>query len=268
MSDTINFLFCFNDKYCHHFFSQVLQILDNTKSSCRFYVVTKDFDYVYEECEKFEQALHDKYNAQVEFKIFDFNDYHGPKFDHQVTSHSWISEEAYFRLYATEILPEEVHKIIYLDIDVLIRCDMNELWQMDISDYEIASVEDLDSCLHRKTVHWFTSGFMFMNIDKLRKNRFFARAIEYAKTHKITKEDLTILNKNIDDVLWLPMTWQFCQYKSWVYDEEPMVEDPKMVHFLNSWKPWKNRKVNHRQWHDKYNAYEAKAMEMIGEQHD
>ena len=265
MQDTIDFLFCFNDKYCHHFLGQILQIVERTKKPCRFYIITKDYDYVSQECEKFLIACNKKYDNLIDIEVYNFNDYDGDKFSHQVVSHSWISEEAYFRLYATEILPAYVHRIIYLDVDVLIRCDMNELWQKDISDYEIASVEDLDSYLHRKNVHWFTSGFMFMNLDKLREEKFFDRAIEYAKTHKITKEDLTILNKNIDKVLWLSMTWQFCQYKSWVYNEEPIVKDPKMVHFLNSWKPWSNRKVNHRQWHDAYNSYEAEAVKMIGE---
>lgn len=255
----IDFLFCFNDKYCNHFMGQVLQIVSKTKSRCKFWILTKECDFVTDKLTSLQKMT----GLKFDFEVFDFNMYDGEHFDHSVKSHNFISEETFFRLYAINILPRSLRKVIYLDVDVLVKCDMQELWDIDIDDVEIASVEDYWSVIGAHKKKMFTAGFMFMNLDKLREDKFFDKAIEYAKNNDIEQEDFTICNAVIDNVKWLPMEWQFCQYKSWMRGEKPLVESPKMVHFVTAKKPWKVHSAFDMRYFDEYNAFESLAKSLV-----
>jgi lipopolysaccharide biosynthesis glycosyltransferase len=58
-----------------------------------------------------------------------------------MTSHH-ISHAAYLRLLASEILPEHIEKVVYLDSDLLVLDDVTKLWQMDLGDaYAAASID-------------------------------------------------------------------------------------------------------------------------------
>ena len=53
-----------------------------------------------------------------------------------------ITHTAYFRLFAARLLPETIEKVIYLDSDVLVQCDLTELWNFDVGEnYCLAAVD-------------------------------------------------------------------------------------------------------------------------------
>ncbi|MEE2641752.1 MAG: glycosyltransferase family 8 protein [Planctomycetota bacterium] len=59
----------------------------------------------------------------------------------QVSHH--VSHTAYYRLLLSEVLPASIHKILYLDCDLLIRGDLVELWEMDLEGATIGAVPDI-----------------------------------------------------------------------------------------------------------------------------
>ena len=81
------------------------------------------------------------------------------------------------------LLPEvclELDKIIYLDSDLLVNCDIYELWKKDISKYCLAAVKDkeiaegrIGSLAVRKNgvekERYFNSGVILMNLNEIRK---------------------------------------------------------------------------------------------------
>lgn len=58
------------------------------------------------------------------------------------TSHH-ISHAAYLRLLASNLLPDEIEKVIYLDSDLLVLDDVTKLWQCDLGDAYCAAVADI-----------------------------------------------------------------------------------------------------------------------------
>jgi lipopolysaccharide biosynthesis glycosyltransferase len=58
------------------------------------------------------------------------------------TSHH-ITHTAYFRLLAAKLLPDTIDKVIYLDADVLVRDDVNELWETEIGGDYCLAVPDI-----------------------------------------------------------------------------------------------------------------------------
>ena len=63
-----------------------------------------------------------------------------------MTSHH-ITKTAYLRLLAGKWLPESINKVIYLDSDVLVRGDLNELWEYELGDHYCLAVPDI-ACPH------------------------------------------------------------------------------------------------------------------------
>ena len=86
---------------------------------------------------------------------------------------------ALFRIMLPTCLPD-ISKVIYLDADVLVNRDIKELWDIDIDDYYLAAVQDVDvvSGLVRPVVvknheveadRYFNSGVLYMNLDRIRQ---------------------------------------------------------------------------------------------------
>lgn len=54
-----------------------------------------------------------------------------------------VSHTAYYRLLLSEVLPQTVSKVVYLDCDLLIRGDLKEIWDLDLGDHTLMAVPDI-----------------------------------------------------------------------------------------------------------------------------
>ncbi|WP_442482956.1 glycosyltransferase family 8 protein [Aeoliella sp. SH292] len=61
--------------------------------------------------------------------------------DYPVSHH--ISTAAYLRLLLPKLLPDDVHRILYLDSDMLVRRDVSLLWDAPLGECGIAAVQDM-----------------------------------------------------------------------------------------------------------------------------
>ncbi len=107
---------------------------------------------------------------------------------HQIDAKVFVDFNSQMRKYTVGalfriLLPQicsNLSKIIYLDSDLLINCDIKELWETDISNYCIAAVPDEPvvkgiawtkptsiGAISKET--YFNSGVLYMNLDKIRK---------------------------------------------------------------------------------------------------
>ena len=62
--------------------------------------------------------------------------------DGLMTSHH-ITHTAYYRLLAAKLLPDSIDKVIYLDSDVLVQDDLNNLWETEIGNDYCLAVPDI-----------------------------------------------------------------------------------------------------------------------------
>lgn len=80
------------------------------------------------------KEIADRYNQKVEFIFVDVNIFNG------LPSASPWPQTIYFGLLAHQFLPESLHRVLYLDIDVAVNGNIKEFYNLPFDDnYLIAS---------------------------------------------------------------------------------------------------------------------------------
>ena len=105
---------------------------------------------------------------------------------------SRFSIGAFYRLLVKKILAaHDIHRTIYLDSDIIVNLDINELWQQDLKNFPLAAVPEMDATFDRiivnklllqsgfvKVRNYFCSGVMIINLDKISDN-FFRDGVQF-----------------------------------------------------------------------------------------
>ncbi|WP_265447579.1 glycosyltransferase family 8 protein [Acetivibrio straminisolvens] len=112
-----------------------------------------------------------------------------------------LSLATYARLLIPDILPDDVDKALYLDVDILVRENLSDLFSMAIEDYYVAGVKsiiDLADC-NEDEEHYFhiNAGVMLWNLKKCREEKFVQKCLDYIRNTngKIKFHDQTIINE-------------------------------------------------------------------------
>lgn len=105
----------------------------------------------------------------------------------------------YFRLMAHKYLPEDIDRILYLDVDIIVDKNIDDLYNMDFEDkYLIAASHNPDpsyyNTLNKHTVNYesagkgefFNSGVLLMNLNKFREN---ITEESYIKAYEICEKE-------------------------------------------------------------------------------
>ena len=114
--------------------------------------------------------------------------------------------EAYLRLCVPYKLPDEVDRILYLDVDTIVEKPLEECYNTDFFDYYAVVCRDLKLSEReengiRQTVRdessdYFNSGVMLCNLKKIREDFRFEDFVRYAKeqNYNLPYADQDILN--------------------------------------------------------------------------
>lgn len=175
-----------------------------------------------------------------------------------------ITITAYYRLLIPELLPQ-FHKAIYLDSDLIVKGNLEELWNINIEDNYLLAVQDTEiryvsSAKGIKNYQqlglspdckYFNSGVLVLNLDKWRTNNISYKIIEYIENNKefIRWHDQDGLNAVLAgkwgelDLKWNQMpilysytSWQESHLEQEVYHD--LLHNPYIVHFATCGKPW------------------------------
>ena len=159
------------------------------------------------------------------------------------------SHMAYCRILLPHLL--DVPRLIYLDCDVLVFRDLSQLYDLQLSDGKvIAAVPDSEtSCLAEdspvmaKASHlppegaYFNSGVMLMNLNELRQQKFFERAVEFLNSWsgKYRFHDQSAINFLLHgQIERLPAEWN---RPAWRFDAQPDNDLNCVLHYTTS-APW------------------------------
>lgn len=173
-----------------------------------------------------------------------------------------VSIATYYRLFITEILPDSVHKVIYLDGDMIVRKSLAELWETDLTDFALGVVHDMDEPVHVSSHRlpypmeegYFNAGMLIVNLDYWRDNDCFEQFMlfveHYSETIRFHDQDVlncVFYNKK----KWLSTTFNFQSGFIYIpeyqrqYNEDLSTEinhvkfDPVVIHFATKDKPWR-----------------------------
>ena len=183
-------------------------------------------------------------------------------------SNSHIPNIAYYRCFLSIILPQDIQKVLYLDGDMIIRGEINELWNTDISSYAIACVEDmwsLDEDNYKRldypsSYSYFNAGVLLINLDNWRKNNTNQTINQYLiqNGHKLIFNDQDVLNALFyDKKLFLPLRFNMqdgffrrrrkIAERTWKELDEAIL-DPTILHYTGGKKPWHYKSLHPYKW--------------------
>lgn len=169
-----------------------------------------------------------------------------------------ISNAAYYRLFLSSILPEDVDKVLYLDCDLIAVRSLVSLWDTDMADCPVAAVPDMDEAALDKyrrlqyppALGYFNSGVLLVNLKYWREHDCQGQFENYIAEHldRIVYHDQDVLNvvfcRN-KKVLPIKFNVQEAALMtrvniSWEYDEqlEEALKEPVIIHYTTWKKPW------------------------------
>ena len=253
--NTIHILLCIDEHYTQHAGVTIASILYNKKSMnpVVFHIVNDDVSA--ESYEKLKQVT-DKYGAKIVLH----------KIDSDCVNHlpvnKHLSKAAYYRLLVAEILSCEIEKVLYLDVDLLVRSDITALWDTDISGKYVAAVQDLGieskGEYLRKILKmppqepYFNSGVLLINLKKWREDFINSKILAFIDENadKVIYPDQDGLNA----ILWgkwvfLHPKWnayrvlfrkyyKFSERKKLPEEFRQAAKNPNIVHFTGALKAW------------------------------
>lgn len=172
-----------------------------------------------------------------------------------------ITKTAYCRLYLAELLPQDLDKVLYLDGDVIVRHALLPLWNVDLGENAVAAASDCSSgrieyynrLEYPFELGYFNSGVLLVNLKYWREHQVLEDFESYMDKHadSIQLWDQDVLNVVFRDKkvsiplkynLQHPFLWKKSDsYDYWKLEQEVLEarEDPCIVHFTGTFKPWR-----------------------------
>lgn len=162
-----------------------------------------------------------------------------------------------YRLGLERLAPADCKRIIYLDVDLIVTADIRELWNYDLEGFALGAIEDPFIKGEEFARRWdlpfngeayFNSGVMLIDLELVRKEGAFTKAMEFVAEHD---RELRFSDQDgLNSALWgrwqpLPTKWnaQRCNVMEGIVEDLP--EDqrfferlPAVVHFVGPEKPW------------------------------
>lgn len=177
-----------------------------------------------------------------------------------------VTVATYYRLLIPDLLPQQLKKVIYLDCDLVVNEDIQQLWAIDVGDSHLLAVQDMgirEVSNPRGGLHnyqelgipphskYLNAGVMVLNLEKWRTENISDRAIEY-----LERNQEYVLNWDQDgvnavlvdkwrelDPRWnqTPSVYKYRSWKDSPFTEEmykAVIQQPYIVHFATAIKPW------------------------------
>lgn len=181
---------------------------------------------------------------------------------------SWFSQapvtkqyprEMYYRLLAPCLLPQKLHRILYLDPDILVINSLKPLWETDMKGRLFAAAahtgktnlaNNINQVRLGTTHKYFNSGVLLINLDQGRKEILPEEIFRYAGEHakELLLPDQDILNAvfgsrtlELDDYLWNYDARNYSTYllrSGGVCDMDWVMGNTGILHFCGKTKPW------------------------------
>lgn len=169
-----------------------------------------------------------------------------------------ISIAAYFRILLSQILPADVHKVLYLDCDIIVLKDLDELWNIGIEGDAIGAVLAMSAQNIRHynrldydmKLEYFNSGVLLINLDYWRENDISLKVLKYINKNpeKLLYHDQDALNYVLkENKVNLPLKYNV---QDGFYWRDPFIAkshweemyaaaaDPVILHYTGRLKPW------------------------------
>ncbi len=235
----INICFSSDNNYAQHLAVTLVSVLENKSPDDEIFVYVLDGGITDENKTKI-LNLKNKYDFNIKFLTIDQNLH--KKFPQGKKNH--ITPAAYYRLLLPELCPD-LDKLLYLDVDIIVKTSLAELFETDISDKYYAGVIDCDESIHLKRLglkHYCNSGVLVLNLKKWREDNITEKFFRFMREYpdKIVLHDQDVINCVLrDGMLRLAKCWNV-QVSLYEGSKEfvQMLPDARIIHYIGKHKPW------------------------------
>jgi len=235
-----------DDNYAYPLGIMFISLLENTKQPEKFHLFVID------------GGIHEKKRAQLTHEItkrnskLTFLDISKEAYAHFPTV-AHISAPAYYRISIPELFDLSVTRAIYLDCDLIIKADLQELWNTDLENHPIGAIENVSNNTYKASLlnqsDYFNSGVLIIDLQKWREQDIPNRVREFKINHPelISTNDQCALNGVFKgDWKRLPIKWNFqsglyrksTQSKRLLKSDEDTIWSPNIIHYIGWSKPW------------------------------
>jgi lipopolysaccharide biosynthesis glycosyltransferase len=154
----------------------------------------------------------------------------------------------YARILIPELFPE-INKAIYMDVDIIVNCDIAELWNIDFynkdTEYALAAAEGykenyaIENFGISPEHNYFNNGLLLLNCRKWREEMIAEKLLEIASESKFKFQYPTqdIFNIYFDNNNYVPFDAIY-NYQPW-FTKHIEESNAKLIHYTRE-KPWEN----------------------------
>jgi len=226
----------------------------NSGPASFFVVIPSDF---LEENKRKLRQITGCFGSEITFVTIRREDLHGfPIYRDDQPAH--ISIAAYYRLFLTDLLPDTIDKVLYLDCDLLCLSALTELWNINIDNKPLACISDIPYTGVSEAVRlgydeklgYFNSGVLLINL-------------RYWREHNVRHDFIRLITDNNDIIRYHDQDILNCVFKGQVlfihprfnaqdrlfhldtpcfpYPDNEVAEArnfPAIIHFTYKNKPW------------------------------
>lgn len=207
----INILFSGNEKVFDGILTCMLSIFKRTttKEPFTIYVYTMDVSHIKPAYTPISDGLINYLDSiaksyQRENKVIkvDVTDLYMKEFANCPNEQAYCSPYTLLRLFA-DIIDGMPDKILYLDVDIMFNNDIQELYQIDIEDYEYAAARDHYGKFLINP-NYINAGVLLFNMKKIKETGLLKKARKLIKIKKLVFADQSALIRSTTKKKMLP----------------------------------------------------------------
>lgn len=252
MSNKLTIFFSCDDNYVP-FLAVALKSLQQNASKNKFYdIKILNCNNI---CEQNKiKILNEFDNSVFNLEFVDVSDY-VKDFNSKLHTRDYYSKSTYYRLFIPNMYPS-LDKALYLDSDIVINGDIFELYNTNlgnnlvgaitdkvIADYKVEFKEYAQKRIGVKNCNnYFNAGVLLMNLKELRVFNFEQLFLDLLTrvTFDLAQDQdyLNVICK--DRIKFIDKTWNQMPFKG---NNELLSQNPKLVHYNLSFKPWQTDNV-------------------------
>ena len=163
---------------------------------------------------------------------------------------AYITLAAYYRLFLPRLVPQDIERLLYLDVDTLVIGSLRAVYQSDLGGAAAGAVMEAEVPLRaeigiRRLEDYFNSGVLLMDLPKWRAQRISEQAITVIATFadKLLYHDQDALNVVFQGT-WHRLSAGYNLMKACVPHDLPkrayrtFLADKVIIHYNGRNKPW------------------------------
>lgn len=276
--EKMNILYTINNSYVPQVAAAITSVCENNKGIDKIHFYIMSLQISKEEEKRLTEYVHVFSNQEHErtLEFIELEDIR-KHFDFSFDITGW-NPIVLARLLLDKLLPDNLHRIIYLDGDTIVRKSLLELWQTDMGNCSIGACMEPTCSLNRKAdmglsgFPYYNAGVLLIDLDNWKLNGTGKEIIDYYQAHdgKLFANDQDAINgSQKGKIHTLPFTYNYhntydiynyrllkknCDYaipsRKEVIDTK---EDPCIIHFMGEDRPW--REGNRHRFREDYFRY-------------